>query len=70
MLVGEVLVGWAANGDGMPGQGALAHVGQRLGIDHGVGVAGPRQLQEIEAALGAVVPGEVLVAECAGPFLP
>lgn len=48
-------------GDGMLGQGALAHVGQRLGVD----VAGAQQLQEVEAAPGACggEPCEVLVAD-------
>ena len=73
LLVGEVLVGMVGQtGDGMLRQGALAHVGQRLGIDHIVGVAGAQQLQEVEAALGACrgEPGEVLVADLGADAVP
>ena len=43
----------------------LAHVGQGLGIDHVVAVAGPQHLQEVQPALraGGGKRGEVIVAE-------
>ncbi|MBV1796447.1 hypothetical protein [Siccirubricoccus sp. G192] len=52
-------------GDHRPGQGALAHVGQRLGVHHVVAVPGPQQLQEVQPALAGrgAEPGEVGVAD-------
>ena len=51
--------------DHRPGQGALAHVGQRLGIDHVIGVAGAQQIEEVQPALAGrgAEPGEVVVAD-------
>ena len=49
----------------MRSQGAFAHVGERLGIDDVIVVAGAQQFQEIEAALGGggAEPGEMRVAD-------
>jgi hypothetical protein len=51
--------------DDRTGQGALAHVGERLGVDHVVAVAGPQHLQEVQPALraGGGERGEVLVPQ-------
>src|SRR3712207_6261602 len=50
---------------GPAGQGPLAHVGQRLGIDHVVRMAGPQQPKEVQPALAGrgAEPGEVVVAD-------
>ena len=52
-------------GDHRPGQGALAHVGQRLGIDDVIAVAGAQQFEEVAAALRirGAEPGEVFIAD-------
>ena len=52
-------------GDHRPGQCPLAHVGQRLGVDHVVAVAGAQHLEEVQPALraGGGEGGEVVVAE-------
>jgi hypothetical protein len=49
----------------MLGQGALAHVGERVGIDDVIAVAGAQQFEEVAAALraGGAEPGEVRVAD-------
>src|ERR1700680_3254154 len=46
-------------------QGALAHVGKRLIVDHIVGVAGTQAFEEVQAALrvGGGEPSEVVVAD-------
>ncbi len=51
--------------DHMGAQGAVAHVGERLGVDDVIVVAGAQQREEVEAALGAggAEPGEVRVAD-------
>jgi hypothetical protein len=51
--------------DHRSGQGVLAHVGQRLGIDDVVTMPGPQQLEEVQPALAgrAAEPGEVVVAD-------
>jgi hypothetical protein len=48
-----------------PGQGALAHVGQRLGVDDVVGMPGPQQFEEVQPALAGrgAEPGEIVVAD-------
>ena len=65
-LIGEEPVRmFGQAGDHRCGERALAHVGQRLGIDDVIVVAGAQQLQEIEAALRVcgAEPGEVRVAD-------
>jgi hypothetical protein len=49
----------------MGGQRAFAHVGERLGVDDVVVVAGAQQREEVEAALrdGGAEPSEVRVAD-------
>jgi hypothetical protein len=44
----------------MGGQGAFTHVGERLGVDDVIVVAGAQQREEIEAAFGGcgAEPGE------------
>ena len=72
-LVGEVPVRMAGQGrDDRTGQGALAHVGQRLGIDHVIGVAGPQHLQEVQPALrgSGREGGEVIVADLGAVAVP
>src|SRR5215204_3028317 len=51
--------------DYRPGQGAFAHVGQRLGIDDVVGMPGAQQLEEVQPALagGGAEPGEMVIAD-------
>jgi hypothetical protein len=65
-LIGEVPVGmFGQGGDDGTGQGALAHVGQGLGVDDVVTVAGSQHLQEIQPALrgGGCEGREVIVAD-------
>src|SRR5438876_802336 len=65
-LIGKALVGmFDQAGDRMLGQGALAHVGERVGIDDVIAVAGAQQFEEVAAALraGGAEPGEVRVAD-------
>src|SRR6266481_9551596 len=65
-LIGKALVGmFDQAGDHMLGQGALAHVGERVGIDDVIAVAGAQQFEEVAAALraGGAEPGEVRVAD-------
>ena len=72
-LVGEALVGMGGQlRDYGAGQAALAHVGERLGVDHVVGVAGPQDLEEIQPALGrgGGERGEVVVAELGADGVP
>src|SRR3984893_13751666 len=47
------------------GEGALAHVGQRIGIDEVITVARAQQLEEVAAALGTggAEPGKMSVAD-------
>ena len=54
--------------DHRPGEGVLAHVGERLGVDDAVAVAGAQDRQEIAAALGEAgrEEGEAVVAELGG----
>ena len=51
--------------DDRPGQGAIAHVGQRLGVDDIIGVAGAQQFEEVQPAPAGrgAEPGEVVVAD-------
>ena len=51
--------------DHRAGQGVLAHVGQRLGVDHVVSMPGPQQREEVQPALAgrAAEPGEVVIAD-------
>jgi hypothetical protein len=65
-LIGEVPVGMVGQGfDDRASQGALAHVGQGLGVDDVVAVAGPQHFQEVQPAFrgGGREGGEVIVAE-------
>ena len=52
-------------GDHRPGQGALAPVGQGLGIDHVVRMPGPQQRKEVQPALAGrgTEPGEMVIAD-------
>jgi hypothetical protein len=52
-------------GDHRGGKGALAHIGQRLGIDDVIAIAGAQQLEEVAAALrsGGAEPGKMRVAD-------
>ena len=64
--VGEEPVGmFSQTGDHRPGEGTLAHGGQRLGIDDIIAMAGAQQAEEVAAALGVrgAEPGEVCVAD-------
>ena len=65
-LVGELahrMGGQSAND--RPGQGMLAHVGERRVIDDVVGVSGAQQVEEVQPALaaGGAEPGEPVVAD-------
>ena len=65
-LVGKVPIGMGGQPrDHRTRQGALAHVGQGLGVDHVIAVAGPQQLEEVQPALrsGGGKRGEMVVAE-------
>ena len=48
-----------------PASARLAHIGERLGVDHVVAMAGAQQVEEIEPALraGGAEPGEAVVAD-------
>jgi len=64
-LIGEVfmrVLGQA--GDHRAGKGALAHIGQGLGIDDIIAMAGAQQFEEVAAALrlSGAKPGEVSIA--------
>src|SRR6185312_13219369 len=65
-LVGEVLglVGCKL-ADHRAGERAALHIGERLGADHVITVAGTQEFQEIEPALraGRSEPGEAVVAD-------
>ena len=52
-------------GDHRASQSVLAHVGQRLGVDHVVAMPGPQQFEEVQPALAdrAAEPGEVVIAD-------
>ena len=52
-------------GYGRTRQRPVAHVSQRLGVDHVIGVAGAEQVEEVQPALAARggEPGEMLVAD-------
>ena len=66
VVIGEAAVGMLDQAsDHWAGQCTLAHVGERLGIDDVIVMAGAQQLEEVEAALGAggAEPGEVGVAD-------
>ena len=72
-LAGEVLVGMIGQlGDDRAGQGAPAHVGQGLGVDDVVAVAGPQHLQEVQPALrgGGREGREVVVADLGAVAVP
>jgi hypothetical protein len=65
-LVREVPLGMLRQaGDHRARQHPLAHVGQGLGVDHIVAVAGPQHLEEVQPALRGRRDerGEVVVAE-------
>ena len=65
-LIGEELIRmFGQAGDHRCGKRAVAHIGQRLGIDDVITMAGAQQLQEIETALRirGAEPGEVCVAD-------
>ena len=65
-LIGEAAVGmFGQAGDDMAGERAVAHIGQRLGIDDVIAMAGAQQREEVEAALrpGGAEPGEMRVAD-------
>ena len=51
--------------DHRSGQVAAAHVGERLGVDHVVGVTGPQKRQEVQPALRSRggKPSEIIVAD-------
>src|SRR5215468_5531408 len=64
-LVGEISVGMIEKaGDHRASQRSLAHVSDRLIVNHIIAVAGAQHLKEVEAALGArgAEPSEVVVA--------
>jgi hypothetical protein len=71
-MIAELSVGMIQKvGDHRTGQRPLAHVGDRLIIDHVIAVAGAQQFEEVEAALGAggAELGEMVVADlCAKPI--
>lgn len=51
---------------GHPGaESAVAHIGERFGVDHIIGVAGAQQIEEVVPALrtGRSEPGEMVVAD-------
>ncbi len=52
-------------GDQGRGQRPLAHVIERCGVEHEVGVAGTQQIQEVQSALRGpcAEPGEMLIAD-------
>ncbi len=51
---------------------ACAHIGERLGIDDVIAMAGPQQVEEVEAALrgGGAEPGEMRVADLGAEAVP
>lgn len=64
--IGEVLVTrLGQHPDDRAGKRAAAHVGERLGIDHIVAMAGAQQLKEVEPGLagGRGEPGKAVVAD-------
>src|ERR1700692_2310723 len=66
VVTGKAAVGMLDQAsDHMGGQRAFAHVGQRLGVNDVIVVAGAQQREEVEAALGAggAEPGEMRVAD-------
>ena len=66
LLIGKAPVGmFDQASDQMGGERAFAHVGQCLGIDDVIVVAGAQQREEVEAALraGGAEPGEMHVAD-------
>jgi hypothetical protein len=70
-LVGEVPVGMVSQGfDDRASQGALAHVGQGLGVDDVVAIASPQHFQEIQPALRGGEGGEVIVADLRAVAVP
>lgn len=65
-VVDEMLLGRLCQPcDHRPGQSAIMHIGQRLGIDDVIGVAGTQQIKEVQPALAGAgaEPGEVVVAD-------
>jgi hypothetical protein len=65
-VIGEPCVGVPGQaGDQRTGQGTVAHIGQRRGVDDIVGVAGAQQIEKVQPALarGGGEPGKVLVAD-------
>ena len=72
-LVGEVVLGMLGQArDHGTGQGAPAHVGERLGVDHVVGEAGAQHLEEVQPALRGRrgEGGEVVVAQLGADRVP
>src|SRR3984893_3207164 len=66
VVTGKAAVGMLDQAsDHMGGQCTFAHVGERLGVDDVIVVAGAQQREEVEAALGAggAEPGEMRVAD-------
>src|SRR6266851_6683716 len=64
-LIGEGFVRvFGQAGDDRAGEGALAHIGQCLGIDDVIAMTGAQQFEEVAAALrwGGSKPGEVCIA--------
>ena len=65
-LIGEGLVRmFGQTGDHRTGKGAVAHIGQSLGIDDVIAMAGAQQREEVAAALrwGGAEPGKMSVAD-------
>ena len=64
--IGEVLVVvFGELADQRPGERAVAHIGERLGVDDVVAMAGTQQVEEVEPALrtGGAEPGEAVIAD-------
>src|SRR5258708_2991941 len=72
-LIGEPPV-WMLGQEGvhMSRERAFVHIGERLGIDDVIAMAGPQQVEEVEAARrgGGAEPGEMRIADLGAEAVP
>jgi len=74
--IGKLFAGMPSQpGNGGPGECVFAHIGQGSIVNHVIGVPGPQQIEEVQAAFAtrAAEPAEVVVtdlrAEAVGAFV-